>query len=473
MTKADFIKVCSDRRFWNKITKNSIINYPKIVDKTAFLTSLYEKIDNRTYYPSPPQEYITLNKGHGVLRVIPAFSVEDLCVYYYCAVRLEKYIAINRTPGTYGGFGISGKLRNIEDEEFQRLRESFEIVELEGKRYVFGGLYGYAVSTLNPKAWFAEWGDFNNKIYFNSHEYSNGYVADLDISNFYDSIPIDNLEYKIRKQVSHKCNDEIYLLIHFLRFWNRHINFYRQQGAGLPQDEFGECSRILANFYLQNFDKNISKFCERRGAKYFRYADDQVIFAKSIKDLEEIITKASSLLMREGLNFNQKKVRIMTIKEFKKHYGFQNFLSLTQSKGKPIAITTIEKQINAYFRNRQNMRKGGFSLLRRLWNVLLKTKKKPVNFNIFKKYLLSDDFLLNNYLLDSTDLQKIFDLLSLRERTKMFKILDENIQNCLYSIYLYNIRIFYKLNGKSTKIIDSRIQFQKRYYGFNRNKKTK
>jgi len=461
MTKSDFIKVCSERKFWRVITHDSLINYPKI---------LYKKIEKRTYYPSPPQEYITLNKGHGVLRIIPAFQIEDLCVYYYCAVKLEKYIAINRTIGTYGGFGISGKLKKIEEEEFEKIMDGFEVVEVDGKKYVFGGLFGYKVSTLNPKAWFAEWGDFNKKLYFNAHEYNDGFVADLDISNFYDSVQLDNLEYKVRKQVSHKCNDEVYLLMHFLRFWNRHVNFYRQQGAGIPQDNFGECSRILANFYLQNFDKNISEFCENRGAKYFRYADDQVIFAKTKKDLEEIITRASSQLAREGLNFNQKKIKIMTVREFKKNYAFSNFLALTQEKGVPITVLTVEKQITLYFKNKHNMRKGGFSLLRRILNVVLKMGKKPANFTLFKKYLLSDDFMLGNYLLETSDLQKILSILDKREKTKMFKIIENNIGNCLYSVYLYNVRNFYKLNHRSTKAINSRILYLKRYYGFEKGK---
>ncbi|HUO56038.1 MAG TPA: hypothetical protein VMU27_01200, partial [Candidatus Paceibacterota bacterium] len=243
MNKSEFVKICRDRKFWQWVRNYAPKPYPMVADKDKFLGDLFKRIANRTYYPSPPQEYVTLNKGSGVLRVIPALTLEDLCVYYYCARKLERYIAVNRVPGTYGGFGLSGKLRQIEEREFQSLRDHAEIVDLGEEQYVFIELNGYlTVSSLNPRAWFAEWNDFTKRLYFSSADYTEGFVAELDISNFYDSIQLDNLEYKLRKYVPHNCNDVIYLVSHFLRFWNRHINFYRQQGAGIPQDTFGECS---------------------------------------------------------------------------------------------------------------------------------------------------------------------------------------------------------------------------------------
>jgi hypothetical protein len=467
MSKKEFLQICNDRKFWQWIRTKSTIAYKVPSDKAKFLSDLYKKIANRNYYPSPPQEYITLNKGHGVVRTIPSFQLEDLCVYYYCARKLEKYIALNYVRGTYGGFGLSGKLRHLEEKGITQVKDGHRILNIGGESYVFTDLAGYpTLSTLNPQAWFAEWNDFTEKLYFDSREFDNGFVADLDISNFYDSIQLDNLEYKLRKYVPNHCNDVIYLLLHFLRYWNRHINFYRQQGAGIPQDVFGECSRILANFYLQAYDWQFSKFCTALGGKYFRYADDQVVFADSKEKLEIMIAKASSLLMREGLNFNQKKVKIMSIKEFKKYYSFQNFLDLSKRSTEKVKIETLKKQIVFYLRNKKSLRKSGFSILKRILGILSKTRRKPSNFTQLKIHILSPEVLIENYALVDADLSRIYVLLTKKEKIKFFKILEFNTEKCLYTSYLYSVRTFYKSIKHPTREINSRITKVKKFYNF-------
>lgn len=467
MGQKEFIQICSDRKFWLWIRTKSIVAYKIPSDKEKFLKSLYKKIENRNYYPSPPEEYLTINKGYGVVRTIPSFQLEDLCIYYYCARKLEKYIAVNYVSGTYGGFGLSGKLRQLEEKNISQVKSRHRIVEIGGESFVFKELSGYpTLSTLNPKAWYTEWNDFTKKLYFDSCDFGNGFVADLDIANFYDSIQLDNLEYKLRKYVPHQCNDVIYLVMHFLKYWNRHINFYRQQGAGIPQDIFGECSRILANFYLQSYDRQFSKYCGSLGGEYFRYADDQVVFADSKEKLEVIIAKASSLLMREGLNLNQKKVKIMTIKEFKKYYSFQNFINLAQTAKEDVRVEILRKEIDFYLKNRNKLRKSGFSILKRILGILAKTRKRPKNFTLLKKHLLSSDILVKNYALNDSDLGRIYILLTQREKKKFIKLIDSNIESCLYTMYLYHVRMFYKSIKQPTRVVNSRIKWVDKFYNF-------
>lgn len=464
MTKKDFIQICSDAKFWQWIRNKSPIPYEKVADKSGFLSALYEEVDDRTYYPSPPKDYLILNKGYGVLRIIPALKLEDLCVYYYCVRRLEKYIALNHTPGTYGGFGMKGRLRHIEEEEIDQIKDAVEIVEFDGEMYAFSEMGEYPVaSRFNPKAWFAEWDNFTGKLYFNTPNFKNGFVAELDISNFYDSIQLDNLEFKLRKYVHRRESDVIYLLMHFLRFWNRHVNFYRQQGSGIPQDTFGECSRILANFYLQNYDKNIAKVCRGLDAKYFRYADDQIIFGRSRIDLEMITAKASSLLMREGLNFNQKKVNVMKTKEFKRYYAFQNFIDLVGCAKSPDAPKILKRQIIAFFKTKNKLRKSGTSLLKRILNILGVIKQRPNNFLRLKRYILKREFLLNPFL-SSVELKKIYDLINGNEKRTMLHILNSSIKTSLYSNYLYELRRFYLTIKKPIREIKLRIGWVNRFY---------
>jgi hypothetical protein len=464
MRREEFIKICSDRRFWQWIKNKSIVSYGRLPPKEEFLRNLVKQIEYRNYYPSPPKEYLILNKGKGVIRVIPVLKLDDLCVYYYCVRKLERYIALNHVAGTFGGFGLNGKLRRVEEEELKKIRDEHKIIRFEDKSYVFKISTPYPeISSFNSKAWQVEWGDFTKKLYFNSADFTKGYVAELDISNFYDSIQLDNLEFKLRKYISHNQNEIVYLLMHFLRFWNRHVNFYRQQGAGIPQDLFGECSRILANFYLQDYDKKISFFAKGKKARFFRYADDQIIFANSKKEIEEIIVKASSLLMREGLNFNQKKIRLMTAREFKRYYSFNNFIALAHKQTRTIRILELEKQIRFYLRFKSGLRKGGSSLLKRILGLLGKTKRRPKNFILLKNHLLSDELLLETPLMVS-DFLRIYRILNKREKARMVRALDGAINDCFYSDRLYNLKKFYSEIRRSVVLIKSRIALLKKFY---------
>jgi hypothetical protein len=470
MTIEDFIKICSNGRFWKWMNKTSLIPYPRVQDKKAFLRDIAKNIKSRTYYPSPPKEYLTINKSHGVIRIIPVLQMEDLCVYYYCVRKLEKFIALNYVSGTFGGFGLSGTLRSVEEKDFSKFIDSHEVFDFEEKSFVFKMDSDYSeLSGLNAKAWKAEWADFTKKIYFKSADYKKGYVAELDIANFYDSIQLEHLEYKLRKNISHKQNENIYLLLHFLRFWNRHINFYRQQGAGIPQDLFGECSRVLANFYLQSYDRIISKFCISNDGQFFRYADDQVIFARTKGSLEQMIAKASSLLMREGLNFNQKKVKIMTVDEFKEYYSFENFLHLAPTKKSPVPDKkVIDEQIVYYLANYSRLRKNGSSLLKRILNILSEIRRRPKSFRSLKKHLISKEFLLHTPL-QHHEMQRIYNLLTKIEKEKMHKIILESIDNCLYSDRLYQIKEFFADIEKPVRPVKTKITAVKKFYQFEPN----
>jgi hypothetical protein len=148
MNQDEFIEICKDRKLWQWLRNKSIVPYKSIADKETYLKSLFSKIKNRTYYPNPPKEYLTVNKGHGVLRIIPVLNLEDLIVYYYCTRKLETYIAVNHIPGTYGGFGLSGKLRRTEEEEVNSINEDLTTFELDGHTYVFYEIEGYPVRVL-------------------------------------------------------------------------------------------------------------------------------------------------------------------------------------------------------------------------------------------------------------------------------------------------------------------------------------
>jgi len=67
---------------------------------------------------------------------------------------------------------------------------------------------------------------------------------------------------------------EVNLLFYFLCNWNRGYLNYERQSMGIPQDEVGDCSRILGNFYLQEYDNYLYKLTKKENSAYLRYADD-------------------------------------------------------------------------------------------------------------------------------------------------------------------------------------------------------
>ena len=129
------------------------------------------------------------------------------------------------------------------------------------------------------------------------------YVAELDIANYYDSIRLDILEMRIRELVNKEYADIISLLFHFLNYWNRNTNLYNKQTVGIPQDAMGDCSRILANFYLQPYDKVVYDLCKEKKCKYLRYADDQFLFSETEKRLKILIFQISRWCKFNCVNF--------------------------------------------------------------------------------------------------------------------------------------------------------------------------
>src|ERR1035437_2389495 len=97
-----------NRDFWRAFQdKQSFFDIPKNKkDKDLFIEELYKEIYERKYYPSVPSCYIDRDKGNGVTRVIPVFTLKDYCVYYYCIKKIEDKIAYNRVENTFGGLNV-------------------------------------------------------------------------------------------------------------------------------------------------------------------------------------------------------------------------------------------------------------------------------------------------------------------------------------------------------------------------------
>jgi hypothetical protein len=187
--------------------------------------------------------------------------------------------------------------------------------KLEDLDVVFDNSFYSARFSFNPRAWTAAFGEFNSLLFAQLDTGKYSHVLQFDISNFYDCVRLDILERWIREESDASKGWIIALLFYFLNQWNRKNTGLHPQAVGIPQDALADCSRILANFYLQKYDKFAAQTCLRADALYFRYADDQMVLLKTPTQAEQLMLLLTRNLDRHGLRVNQKKVDLWTVRK--------------------------------------------------------------------------------------------------------------------------------------------------------------
>jgi hypothetical protein len=88
-------------------------------------------------------------------------------------------------------------------------------------------------------------------------------------------------------------------------------------------DIIGDCSRVLANFYLTPFDRVMREKSLGCGSHFMRYADDMILACPDLNTCEKLVFFASSELHRIGLNINVAKVKYLNKEEFELWWGFK------------------------------------------------------------------------------------------------------------------------------------------------------
>lgn len=447
-----------NRDFWKAFRdQKSFFNIPKNkTEKDSFTENLYKEMQERRYYPSIPHCYIDRDKGNGVTRVIPVFTLKDYCVYYYCIKKIEDKIAYNRIENTFGGWTLGGLMRKSEYDEMEKRRENFDRYE-----DFIAELYGVSISeySFNPAAWARAYGDLNSKLYATAKETNYKYVAELDIANFYDSIRLDILETQIREIVNKKYTYTVSLLFHFLNYWNRDINLYNKQTVGIPQDAMGDFSRILANFYLQPYDKIVYKLCKKHKCKYLRYADDQFIFSEDKNKLDFLIFKLSKELNSFGLSVNQKKVRKMNTEELIKYRSFKYFDLIKEDENKKDK-NKVEQFVDYYLDlldkfGLDKIKDNGTPLLNK---ALFCPALKDIDFS--KKTKLISCYLEDAYLKNcrAFHLDKIYKMLNENDKPEFIKKLNSLSLKLMHSAFHYVLLNFYEKNKIDSRLVSERIK---------------
>ncbi len=445
MIKYEEFKAYLNRDFWRSFDRLPFAI--KIPNKEKFIKQVYLSILNKTYHPLPPIRNIDIDKDNGVTRTVPVFDIKDYCIYYFCIKILEPYIAVNRTVNTFGGWTLGGTIRKSEEEELESQTEEIE--------EIFGASAG--AYSFDPRAYARVYGDFNSKLYSTARFFEDNWVVELDVANFYDSIRLDLLENKIRQVTGPKESEIVSLLFHFLNYWNKEINFYNKQTVGLPQDALGDCSRILANFYLQEYDSFIKHKINEKGGDYFRYADDQFFFAKDKNEAEKFVYIASKKLNCFGLSINQKKVNYRSTKELIKYRSFAIFdiLSAKDAKNDREAIKLFANEYIKLRKSGIEKTKGrGLPILNKL--LFCKISLLPIS----KRKKIIADFLKDEYLkkAKSDKLVYIYSHLPPKERKKFIKKLLSLSSRIYHNSYHLELIKFFKSKKIDSKIIKDRIK---------------
>ncbi len=132
------------------------------------------------------------------------------------------------------------------------------------------------------------------------------YAVSLDLSKYFDTLNHERLLNLLRKEIE----DErvIQIIKRYLKSGVMENGVVMETEEGSPQG--GNLSPLLANIYLDEFDKEF----EKRGVPCVRYADDIVLLARSERAAKRLLETSTSYL--EGklkLTVNREKSKVTSI----------------------------------------------------------------------------------------------------------------------------------------------------------------
>lgn len=135
------------------------------------------------------------------------------------------------------------------------------------------------------------------------------FVADVDLSKFFDRVQHDVLMARVARRVGDKLL--LRLIGRYLRAGVMVEGVLQPTDVGTPQG--GPLSPLLSNILLNDLDNEL----ERRGLPFVRYADDFAVFAKSQRAAERIMASVSRYLtVQLRLVVNPEKSRVVASTKF-------------------------------------------------------------------------------------------------------------------------------------------------------------
>lgn len=142
------------------------------------------------------------------------------------------------------------------------------------------------------------------------------YVIDMDLEKFFDTVNQSKLVEVLSRTIK---DGRVISLIHkYLRAGVMIDGHYEETTMGVPQG--GNLSPLLSNIMLNEMDKEL----EKRGHRFVRYADDCMIFCRSRKAAERVLTGITKYIEKVlFLRVNREKTVVAHITKVKfLGYGF-------------------------------------------------------------------------------------------------------------------------------------------------------
>ena len=132
-----------------------------------------------------------------------------------------------------------------------------------------------------------------------------GYVVEIDLEKFFDTVNHDYLMQRIASRVSDK--EVLKLIRRYLQAGVMENGVAVKNEEGTPQG--GPLSPLLANILLDELDKELAE----RGHKFVRYADDINIYTKTQRAAERVKESIGTYLEKQlKLRVNKEKTKIKT-----------------------------------------------------------------------------------------------------------------------------------------------------------------
>ena len=211
------------------------------------------------------------------------------------------------------------------------------------------------IQSVSPfEAWYERWPAFENdaRQAYLSGEYT--HLTKTDIFSFFEHIDLQRLHDLLQSLLKTREEKLLQLIFTILSGWTRVSNAGMPINRGIPQGN--DVSSFLGNIFLIPLDQALSKFCRKRGGRWFRYVDDVKVYTNSEQHAKEVIYEINKVLRQMHLNLQGGKTEILSGTELAKEHDNTKidkvnevFANISSKKNSDKKITKELKKISPYF----------------------------------------------------------------------------------------------------------------------------
>ena len=179
------------------------------------------------------------------------------------------------------------------------------------------------------------------------------YVLDADLQQYFDTIPHDKLMQVIAGRISDRH------ILNWIKQWLSVVVVEEDEEGkkrthkpkrGTPQG--GVISPLLANIYLNLFDRMVRSYCQSTGlaAELVRYADDFVILMRG--GVERTREKVERMLAEMALKLNEDKTRVLDARHNSFEFlGFSFQRRRSSKSGRMMVLVEPSRKSEQLFRD--------------------------------------------------------------------------------------------------------------------------